>query len=52
MLLVLLPRMILMKAQAHRVIQASGNIGGYMWGNTRKTAIIGWESAKTDILEM
>lgn len=36
----------------HRVIQSSGNIGGYMWGNTRKTAIIGWESAKTDILEM
>lgn len=36
----------------HRVIQSSGNIGGYMWGNTRKTAIIGWESAKTDTLEM
>ncbi|AXP81751.1 Bifunctional transcriptional activator/DNA repair enzyme Ada [Mariniflexile rhizosphaerae] len=36
----------------HRVIQSSGNIGGYMWGNTRKTAIIGWESAKTDMLEM
>lgn len=36
----------------HRVIQSSGNIGGYMWGETRKTAIIGWESAKTDILEM
>ncbi|MBX3164763.1 MAG: methylated-DNA--[protein]-cysteine S-methyltransferase [Bacteroidetes bacterium] len=33
----------------HRVIQSSGNIGSYMWGNTRKTAIIGWESAKTDI---
>lgn len=32
----------------HRVIQSNGNIGGYMWGNTRKTAIIGWESAKTD----
>jgi AraC family transcriptional regulator of adaptative response/methylated-DNA-[protein]-cysteine methyltransferase len=32
----------------HRVIQASGNIGGYMWGTTRKTAIIGWESAKID----
>ncbi|MBX2953266.1 MAG: methylated-DNA--[protein]-cysteine S-methyltransferase [Leadbetterella sp.] len=32
----------------HRVIQSSGNIGGYMWGNTRKTAMIGWESAKTD----
>ncbi|MBW0176613.1 methylated-DNA--[protein]-cysteine S-methyltransferase [Sediminibacterium sp.] len=32
----------------HRVIQSSGQIGGYMWGPTRKTAIIGWESAKTD----
>jgi len=32
----------------HRVIQASGNIGGYMWGTTRKKAIIGWESAKQD----
>lgn len=31
----------------HRVIQSSGNIGGYMWGNTRKSAIIGWEAAKT-----
>jgi len=31
----------------HRVIQASGNFGGYMWGNTRKTAIIGWEAAHT-----
>jgi AraC family transcriptional regulator of adaptative response/methylated-DNA-[protein]-cysteine methyltransferase len=30
----------------HRVIQASGAIGGYMWGNSRKTAIIGWEAAK------
>lgn len=30
----------------HRVIQASGNIGGYMWGPTRKTAIIGWEASK------
>ena len=30
----------------HRVIQSSGNLGGYMWGNTRKTAIIGWEGAK------
>ena len=32
----------------HRVIQSNGNIGGYMWGSTRKTAMIGWESAKTD----
>ena len=29
----------------HRVIQSSGVIGGYMWGPTRKTAIIGWEAA-------
>lgn len=32
----------------HRVIQSSGNLGGYMWGNVRKTAIIGWEGAKTN----
>lgn len=36
----------------HRVIQSSGNIGGYMWGDTRKIAIIGWESAKTDIYRL
>jgi AraC family transcriptional regulator of adaptative response/methylated-DNA-[protein]-cysteine methyltransferase len=36
----------------HRVIRSSGDIGGYMWGNTRKTAIIGWESAKTGSLEV
>ena len=29
----------------HRVIQASGNIGGYSWGNIRKTAMIGWEAS-------
>lgn len=29
----------------HRVIQASGIIGGYMWDPIRKTAIIGWEGA-------
>ncbi|WP_103072579.1 bifunctional helix-turn-helix domain-containing protein/methylated-DNA--[protein]-cysteine S-methyltransferase [Aquimarina sediminis] len=32
----------------HRVIQSSGEIGGYMWGNTRKSAIIGWEAAKVN----
>jgi len=32
----------------HRVIQSTGAFGGYMWGTTRKTAIIGWEGAKTD----
>jgi len=30
----------------HRVIQSSGKFGGYMWGNTRKTAIIGWEGVQ------
>lgn len=30
----------------HRVIQSTGQIGGYMWGPTRKTAILGWEAAK------
>lgn len=30
----------------HRVIQKNGNIGGYMWGDTRKSAIIGWEASK------
>jgi AraC family transcriptional regulator, regulatory protein of adaptative response / methylated-DNA-[protein]-cysteine methyltransferase len=32
----------------HRVIQSTGMIGGYMWGPTRKTAIIGWEAARTN----
>jgi AraC family transcriptional regulator of adaptative response/methylated-DNA-[protein]-cysteine methyltransferase len=31
----------------HRVIQSTGVFGGYMWGPTRKAAIIGWESAHT-----
>lgn len=31
----------------HRVIQTSGTLGGYMWGPTRKTAILGWESARS-----
>ena len=30
----------------HRVIQSTGAFGGYMWGKTRKTAILGWEGAK------
>lgn len=35
----------------HRVIQSSGNFGGYMWGPTRKSAIIGWEVAKSNSLK-
>lgn len=31
----------------HRVIQSSGKFGGYLWGPTRKTAIIGWEGVRT-----
>jgi len=31
----------------HRVIQSGGTFGGYMWGASRKTAMIGWEAAKT-----
>jgi AraC family transcriptional regulator of adaptative response/methylated-DNA-[protein]-cysteine methyltransferase len=32
----------------HRVIQSTGNHGGYMWGTTRKSVIIGWEAGKID----
>jgi AraC family transcriptional regulator of adaptative response/methylated-DNA-[protein]-cysteine methyltransferase len=31
----------------HRVIQSTGIIGQYHWGATRKTAMIGWEAART-----
>lgn len=30
----------------HRVIRSTGVIGQYHWGSNRKTAMIGWESAK------
>lgn len=30
----------------HRVIKATGAIGEYHWGSTRKKAILGWEMAK------
>lgn len=30
----------------HRVIQQSGKLGGYRWGETRKQAIHAWESAR------
>jgi len=33
----------------HRVITSSGNLGGYHWGIDRKSAIIGWESAKNSV---
>jgi AraC family transcriptional regulator of adaptative response/methylated-DNA-[protein]-cysteine methyltransferase len=31
----------------HRVIQSTGLIGQYHWGASRKTAMIGWEAART-----
>jgi AraC family transcriptional regulator of adaptative response/methylated-DNA-[protein]-cysteine methyltransferase len=31
----------------HRVIRSTGEFGGYMWGRTRKTAMIGWEAVRT-----
>ncbi len=30
----------------HRVVQGSGNLGGYMWGTTRKAAIIAVEQVR------
>ncbi|MDR3501425.1 MAG: methylated-DNA--[protein]-cysteine S-methyltransferase [Legionella sp.] len=33
----------------HRVIQRSGKISGYLWGETKKKAIIGWEAAKIEL---
>lgn len=32
----------------HRVIQSTGLLGGYMWGEKRKAAILGWEASKLD----
>lgn len=32
----------------HRVIQRSGKVGGYMWGPSRKSAMIGWEAAAVE----
>ncbi len=32
----------------HRVIRSTGITGGYMWRETRKTALIGWEGARVN----
>lgn len=32
----------------HRVIRSSGILGEYMWGSSRKTAIIAWEASKIE----
>ncbi|MDO6802199.1 methylated-DNA--[protein]-cysteine S-methyltransferase [Wenyingzhuangia sp. 1_MG-2023] len=36
----------------HRVIQTTGSLGGYRWGTIRKTAMLGWETAQNDILDL
>ncbi|MEQ1741782.1 MAG: methylated-DNA--[protein]-cysteine S-methyltransferase [Candidatus Nitrotoga sp.] len=36
----------------HRVIQQSGKLGGYHWGETRKQAIHAWESARYEQPEL
>ncbi|MEP7371928.1 MAG: methylated-DNA--[protein]-cysteine S-methyltransferase [Chitinophagaceae bacterium] len=33
----------------HRVIQSTGVFGQYHWGRIRKTAMIGWEAAKSSL---
>ena len=30
----------------HRVIQSTGNLGGYRWGSERKQVIVGWEGSQ------
>ncbi|MCH9690447.1 MAG: methylated-DNA--[protein]-cysteine S-methyltransferase [Gammaproteobacteria bacterium] len=30
----------------HRVIRSCGKLGGYHWGETRKSAMLGWEASK------
>lgn len=34
----------------HRVIKSTGELGQYHWGSPRKTAMIGWEAAHTDLI--
>ncbi|TGK04353.1 methylated-DNA--[protein]-cysteine S-methyltransferase [Leptospira selangorensis] len=34
----------------HRIIRSSGEFGEYHWGDSRKVAMIGWEAAKTDLV--
>jgi AraC family transcriptional regulator of adaptative response/methylated-DNA-[protein]-cysteine methyltransferase len=36
----------------HRVIQSTGQIGGYRWGSTRKSAMIGWECVRRETKKM
>lgn len=42
---------IAMLIPCHRVIQSTGKLGGYMWGEDRKKAIIGWEAVQTNEID-
>ncbi|MBW3597774.1 MAG: methylated-DNA--[protein]-cysteine S-methyltransferase [Planctomycetes bacterium] len=33
----------------HRVLRQAGDLGGYRWGVPRKTAMLAWEAAKTEV---
>jgi AraC family transcriptional regulator of adaptative response/methylated-DNA-[protein]-cysteine methyltransferase len=35
----------------HRVIKSTGETGQYHWGATRKSAMIGWEAAKVNLVD-
>ncbi|AFY70740.1 transcriptional regulator, AraC family [Thalassoporum mexicanum PCC 7367] len=35
----------------HRVIRGSGHLGGYRWGLTRKSALLGWEASQFEAQE-
>lgn len=35
----------------HRVIRSSGAVSNYRWGETRKRAMLGWESAQRELQE-
>ena len=32
----------------HRVIRGSGELGGYRWGQNRKTVLLGWEAGQSE----
>jgi AraC family transcriptional regulator, regulatory protein of adaptative response / methylated-DNA-[protein]-cysteine methyltransferase len=36
----------------HRVIRASGELGGYRWGSERKLSILGWEASRCSQIDV
>jgi AraC family transcriptional regulator of adaptative response/methylated-DNA-[protein]-cysteine methyltransferase len=35
----------------HRVVRSNGEVGGYMWGSNRKSAILAWEAIQLELCE-